>query len=446
MNLLRSKLFWVTAILVTFVGLIVSCTKSDSIIGGTAPTTNETDLLSLKTSSAPGIDGTIDPMWDNASKLEFTAQVPEPGNNLFSGYIGETFNGTIRSMYDDANIYFLVEITDNDKNIKSTPWYFNPSANVSGKTGWAQELNARAYNTNGQLTREGWGEDKFAMLWNIDNSTPKFVTQQCYASCHVFTPYFNYYTNVYTSNAASGNHYTNGTDEKIDMWWLHPNRGFAFGKLDDEYQDWAGGPAVTNITGGNANGRHFDDQVVDSISKLWPNRPVYSLDATQGSVNNRQTLKLDGNGASVTVPWWIIPNGTSDFLKASDTLAGGVAKKVTAVSSAGVLTYDGGTIDPNTGTDYQRIGDAVYGTIGPKCFPGVIVSPVLRGRADIDLSAVYTGGGWIYEFKRPLKTADALKQDINFTSLTDQPFGVAYWDRSNYQHGIKPGLVLKFQK
>jgi hypothetical protein len=157
-------------------------------------------------------------------------------------------------------------------------------------------------------------------------------------------------------------------------------------------------------------------------------------------------LKLDGTGATVTVPFYVIPNGTTDFLKIADTVTGGPAVKITGVSSTGVLTYAGGSIDPNTGTDYQRVGDPVYGDVGPKAIPGVIISPVKNGRADITMTSVYTGTGWIYEYKRLLKTGDVLKQDVDFSSLQDQPFGIAVWDRSNYQHGIQPNLLLKFKK
>jgi hypothetical protein len=58
----------------------------------------------------------------------------------------------------------------------------------------------------------------------------------------------------------------------------------------------------------------------------------------------------------------------------------------------------------------------------------------------------YTGTGWVLEFKRKLKTGDVLKQDIDFTSLQDQPFGMAIFNSANYQHGIQPNLLLKFQK
>lgn len=435
------KIYSIAILSILLAVVFLNCTKKDQVVAAT--TTNTTDLVSYKTSSAPVIDGTIDAIWDNAAKLEITPAVPDAGNGLFAGYIGQKFPATLRSMYDGTSIYFLAEVPDDQKNIKSSPWYFNTTTKL-----WAQEPTAKTFDANGVLTREGFGEDKFAMLWNVDNSTPKFSTQTCYASCHVFTPYLDYSVTpaVLKSNAASGNHYTNGADEKIDMWWGHPNRGFAFNKMDDNYQDWAGGPAITNLTGGNGNGRHFDDLVVSSTSATWPFRPVYTADATQGSISNRQSLKLNGTGTTVTVPLWVIPNSTDDFIKASDTLAGGAAVKITAISSDGVLTFADGTIDPNSSTDYQRLGSSANSEVGAKCFPGNIVAPVNNGRADIDMVAIYTGTGWIYEYKRLLKTNDVLKQDIDFSSLEDQPFGFAIWDKSNYQHGIQPNLMLKFQK
>lgn len=435
------KKYAVSAILIASVTTLMFCTKQNQIIDNSYSTDNQ--LISVKTATPPSIDGTIDDIWANASKLEIIPQVPDPGNNLFTGYIGNTYDAAVRSLYDNQNIYFLVEVKDNTRNVKLSPWYFNPVTKL-----WVQEPSSRTYNESGVLTREGWGEDKLAFQWNIDFSTPKFITQTCYASCHVFTPYLDYSTTpaVMKSNASSGNHYTNGVNEKIDMWWANPGRGLEFGKMDDNYQDWAGGPAVTNLTGGNANGRHYDDLVVSGLSANWPYRPNYTADATQGSINNRQSLKLNGNGATVSVPLFFKPNTSNyDFITIADTSTGN-AVKITGVSATGVLTYSGGTIDPNVGTDYQQIGDPVTGGEGAKCIPGVIISPVVNGRADIDCISVYTGSGWIYEIKRSLKTGDVLKQDIDFTSFDDQQFGMAVWNGSNYQHGIKPNLLLKFQK
>lgn len=453
MKLFQSKYLWVITSFVLFAGYWASCTKKDQVLtvgGDTTTTENTTDLLSLKTSAAPTIDGTIDAAWEKAAKLSILPQVPDPGNGLFAGYIGNTYNGTIRSMYDDQNIYFLLEVTDPTQSVNVVPWYFNPDLNIFGKsTGWQKEPSSRSFDVNGGLLREGFGEDKFAMLWNIDSSTSKFAAQSCYASCHIFTPYMDYSKNpaVYTANA-NGNHYTNAANEKIDMWWGrlgYMSKDASLQFVDDNYQDYAGGPAVSNLTGGNLNGRHVDGIYVDSAKTTpWPYGPHYTASPTQGEVNNSQNLKINGTGPTVAVPLWINPAFTSNnFILVGETTSG-VAKKVTAVDSTGALTLSDGTII-TPGADFQRSTSAT-GPTAKKSIPAYIAYPLLGGRADITCAAVYTGSGWIIEYSRKLKTADALKQDIDFSNFADQPFGIAYWDKSNYQHGIKPGLMLKFQK
>ena len=447
----QTRLFWILTSFVLFVGYWVSCTKHDQILTTNITSDNSTTLQSIKVTTAPVIDGKIDAAWDKATKLNILPTVPDPGNGLFAGYSGQQYPATIRSMYDDQNIYFLVEIKDATQSVNVAPWYFDPAKNVSGKTGWTKEPNSDSYDANGTLSRVGFGEDRVAMLWNIDNSTPKFISQTCYASCHIFTPYMDYSKNpaVYTANA-SGNHYTNGASEKIDMWWGrlgYMSKDASLHFMDDNYQDWAGGPTYTNVTGGNGNGRHVDGIYPSTkADTTWPYRPIYTTSPTQGEVNNSQSLKLDGTGAKVSVPIWVIPGaGSAGYILVADT-TGGNAKKVTAVSSTGVLTLsDGSTIDPNVGTDYQKSNGA-SGATAKNSIPGYIGVPLIGERADITGAAVYTGTGWIVEYKRALKTGDVLKQDIDFSSLQDQVFGVAIWNNSNYQHGIQPNLTLTFKK
>jgi hypothetical protein len=430
--------------------LLVQCTKSDQVLD-VPVALNGNELFSTKTTSAPTIDGVVDGAWANAQTLQITPAVPDAGNGLFTGYIGQQYPATIRSMYDNDNIYFLVEFPDATKSTNVSPWYFDPALNVAGKTGWAKEPSSRTFDGSGILTREGWGEDKIAMLWNIDKSTPKFITQTCYGSCHVFTPYMDYSQSpaVLVSNSASGNHYTNGPNEKIDMWWGRlgfMSRDATTNQMDDNYQDFAGGQAVTNLTGGNANGRHVDGIYPDGTkSATWPFRPNYTTSPTQGEVSNSQNLKLDGTGASVAVPIWVIKGSNTNFIMISDTVSG-TAKKVVGVSSAGVLTLsDATTIDPTATTDYTRSATA-NGPTAPKAIASLIAVPLIGSRADITCTAVYTGSGWVVEYKRKLKTGDLLNQDVDFSSLEDQPFGLAIWNSSNYQHGIQPNLVLKFKK
>ena len=452
MKMFQQKSFWILTSFILFVGYWISCTKHDQILTVNNTTDNSTILQSIKVTTPPTIDGTIDAAWDKATKMDVLPTVPDPGNGLFAGYSGQQYPATVRSMYDDQNIYFLVEIKDATQSVNTSPWFFNPAANVTGKTGWAKEPNSDTYDANGVLSRAGFGEDRLAMLWNIDNSTPKFISQTCYASCHIFTPYTDYSKNppVYTANA-SGNHYTNGASEKIDMWWGrlgYMSKDASLHFMDDNYQDWAGGPTYTNVTGGNGNGRHVDGIAPDgTFSATWPNRPNYTVSPIQGEVSNSQNLKLNGTGATVAVPIWVIPGAKSAvYILVADT-AGGNAKKVTQVDSTGVLTLsDGSTIDPNVGTDYQRTGDAATGLTAANSIPSLIGVPLIGGRADITGASVYTGTGWIVEYKRALKTADVLNQDIDFSSLQDQVFGMAIWNNSNYQHGIQPNLTLTFKK
>ena len=221
-NFMKKNTSGISVILILIVSMLLmtQCTKDDQVLDTPAALTGS-ELFSQFTNTAPTIDGTVDATWADAQKLAILPTVPDAGNGLFTGYIGQKYPATIRSMYDAQNIYFLLEYDDATKNTNVSPWYFDPALNVAGKTGWVKEPSAKTFDGSGILTREGWGEDKIAMLFNIDNSTPKFTTQTCYASCHVFTPYIDYSlaTPALVSNSASGNHYTNGPNEKIDMWW-----------------------------------------------------------------------------------------------------------------------------------------------------------------------------------------------------------------------------------
>lgn len=175
MKLFQQKSFWILTSVILSLGYWASCTKHDQIIVAGSAISTSTTLTSIKITTPPTIDGTIDASWDKATKLSVLPTVPDPGNGLFSGYSGQQYPATVRSMYDNQNIYFLVEVQDATQSVNVSPWYFDPTANVPGKTGWAKEPNSDTYDANGVLTRAGMGEDRVAMLWNIDNSTPKLL-------------------------------------------------------------------------------------------------------------------------------------------------------------------------------------------------------------------------------------------------------------------------------
>ena len=387
------------------------CRQDDQILGldTTAP---GNELVSVKVTSAPGIDGTIDAIWDQATKLTVETKVPNPGNYLFAGYVGNTATVSLRSLYDNENIYFLVEWDDPTASVVDRPWYFNPTTKA-----WAREDNKPVFNTTtGVMTREAFNEDKLGFLWNI--STYDFPAKTCYASCHLNVASIDPATGK-TLPATGGNHWTNNVNERIDMWHYHLMKDQPYDQLSDEYQDWNNGAI-------NGNGRKRDSQVA----------------ATDGVVTNSQTLTITGKTTTMAVPKWVVPNATDrNFILVSETTSG-IAKLVTAVDSNGVLTYDGGTIDPNIGTDYQQIGAGH----GPKRIASSLISPMTGNRADITAKSIHTGSGWVIEIKRALKTGDKENQDVDFSSLEDQPFGIATFERADIAHALKPNLLLKFQK
>lgn len=395
------KKFVVISLLIVTVTILVYCTKRNQIIEEEVSSAGN-ELVSIKTPTAPTIDGTIDVMWENSPKLEFSAEVPEVSGDIFRSYVGNVISSvTLRSAYDADNIYFLAEWMDPTKSLNRMPWYFDPTTHK-----WAQEDEFPTFSSTGTITRGAFFEDQFGMQWNINNSVMGWISSTCYKSCHTGLP----------ETDGSGRHYTNSPTEMIDLWHWKAVRGGTNGGFQTDDQ---------RMTNTYPNGRGGD-----------PGTQAYS--------NNTQNLVITGSSPAITVsvPKYVIPGRTNNYWILGTEVTNGTAKLVTAVASDGVLTLnDAATIDPNVGTDYQRVGAGV----GPKAIASVVITSYTGSRGDISANATHTGSGWVLEFKRALKTTDAVN-DIDFSSLADQYFGCSIFNNADIAHAIKPNLVLKFQK
>ena len=344
-------------------------------------------------------------MWDSHPKLQFSTSVPEVTGDVFRGYTGNIIPSvTMRSAYDATNIYFLVEWVDPTESLKRNPWYFNPTTKK-----WAQELGTFTFNANGSIARLPFYEDKLSMLWNINNSVTGWNSATCYKSCHTGLP----------ASDGSSKHFTNFSTERIDMW------------------HWK------SVRGGVNAGFQVHDQVQNNT---YPNGRTSDA-GSDVYLNNTQKLTSTGPLALlVDVPKFVVPTKTNyGWIYTNDP----DIKTVTAVSDDGQLTLNDGTIiDPNIGTDYQRVGDPKTGGVGPKAVPGLTLNPAGYGGSmgDISCKSSYTAGkGWTLEISRLLKTAD-VAADVDFSALTDQYFGFAIFENAQIAHSIKPNLILKFQK
>ena len=398
-NLKISLLF---SFIIMLVVTLSYCKLDDQVLGGEVTTISPTTLLAQKVANAPALDGVVDPMWDNVPKLVFETAVPDPGGDLFRGYVGFLIpTVTMRSVYDAENIYFLAEWPDPTESLIREPWYFDPATKS-----WNEESGNPTFSASGAITRQAFYEDKAAMLWNIEKSVSGWDNGTCYKSCH---------TGMSQADGFA-RHRTNNANERIDMWhWKSVRGGQNFGQFDDQYQDNT-----------YPNGRKNDA-------------------GTGGPTNNTQSLAITGSGSAtkVAVPKYVIPNRVNYNWILGTEISDGTAKLITAVDTAGVLTLsDGTTIDPNTDTEFQRKGAGV----GSKVIPYIYISPFVGSRGDVTCKATHTGTGWVLEYKRALKTADAERKDIDFSSLEDQSFGFAIFENAQIAHSIKPNLVLKFQK
>lgn len=411
MKLFQSKTLWVITSFVLFAGYWVSCTKKDQILNIGDPSESTGELQSIKAAAAPTLDGTVDASWASSPKLTTTVTVPDPGNDYFKGYVGNTITVTMRSMYDASKIYFLAEWNDAAKSLNRDPWYFDPATKT-----WKEENRKPTFDAGGVKTRDAFYEDKFAMLWNVNNSVPEFNSAGCYATCHTSL-------DPLTHGGATGRHFTANSSSFLDMWhWKSVRTGFPSNQVDDQLQN----NTEFDLEDG---GRHGDPKV------------------SGGYADNVQTLPVTGGttGQTMKVPKYFVPGSANYYWVLKSDQVSGTAKLITGVDVNGILTYNGGTIDPNTDIEFQRKGE----TTGSKCMPSVCdVAPFVGDRGDIDATAIYTGNGWILEFSRNLVTPSgaAGNSDVQFDITNDYVFGIAVFDNAAIAHAINSKLTLKFQK
>jgi hypothetical protein len=417
---MNNRKVWVIMGLIILPAMLLTfCTKKNQVLD-TSTTTTPTILTaakgtaSLQPQGGTAWDGSIQSVWNNATKLTMHAVVPELGNNTFTGFVGNATDVTMRSLYDGSNIYFLVEWNTNQKNVASAPWYYSPAQRL-----WLQEKGAPVINADNTTFRPAFIQDQFVVIFNIANSCPTFNTLSCYATCHANSSFGG------AVAPDGGVMRTGGPTEFLDCWRARMLQVVNANQANDAFLDWGNGTL-------NQNEVHNDLQA----------------STADGGFSNKQTLKITGTSTKVSVPWWLIPAGaySNGAMMQSDTLAGGKAVKVVAVDSNGVLTLANSTvIDPRTaasGTNYQQVGNGD----GPNCIPGSFVSLYSGSRGDVTANAFFTGTGWRLLLKRALKTTD-VGNDADFSSLADQAFGIGVmFNGADNEHAIVNGLTLHFNK
>jgi Ethylbenzene dehydrogenase len=154
-------------------------------------------VTALKVPNAPDLAaGAADPTWAKAQALS----VLLAGGTNFKD--GKT-TATIRVLYAGDMLYMLVQYDDATESVRRSPYQKQPD----GSWKKVSDPDDKGGDNN------KFYEDKFALIWNIDNSIKGFSQMACMAACHMGEPGKPY-----------GNKYTASKGELGDIWHMKAHR------------------------------------------------------------------------------------------------------------------------------------------------------------------------------------------------------------------------------
>ena len=245
-----------TALLASAIALLFGCATDQETVPPNV-------LLAAKVSAAPKLDGVADdPVWARARPL--TVKLSDGAN--FGGK-GET-TATLKAVYSGDTIYFLVQYADPTDSVRRGP--FQKQADGT----WKKLADPGDKGGDDNV----YYEDKWAMIWNINNSVAGFNEQGCTVLCHAGEPGKPY-----------GNKYTSKEGEIADMWHMKGGRTAPLGHVDDQYVDHTRYDAKENPNAGR---------------KSDPGGPEYQ---GFGLVNGQpQFMHKDGRPANARGPYYIV--------------------------------------------------------------------------------------------------------------------------------------------
>ena len=230
-------------------------------------------LAAAKADKAPTLDGQVEDVWGKAKPV--TIHVNGGINK------GET-DVTMKALYTQDTIYFLAQYKDPTESLRRQPWVKQQDGS------WKALPGSEAY------------EDKFALIWNVNNSIKGFSEQGCAVTCHATTP-----------GRDRPLKYTNADGEIGDTWHMKIVRTNPVGQVDDQYVD--------NDTKAAEAGRKSDPKTAGGYSdnkKEGQNTPVYAPP-----------------GYKPAPPYWIMDSEKTPFddskFKAGDEVAGIVIAQIT---------------------------------------------------------------------------------------------------------------------
>lgn len=187
-----------------------------TVFAFTGCTTNQdqatTNVLTAnKAASAPSLSaGAGDAVWAAAAPIK----VELSGGENFGGKGSTT--ATLKAVYVGDTLYMLVQYADPTNSQRRGP--FQKQADGS----WKKLVDPADKGGDDNV----YYEDKWAMIWPINNSVKGFNETGCGVACHAGEEGKPY-----------GNKYTSTAGELADMWHMKGSRTAPLGKVHDQYLD-----------------------------------------------------------------------------------------------------------------------------------------------------------------------------------------------------------------
>ena len=246
---MRMKLTLSATALAAALSGLAGCTATQE---AAAPNT----LVAVKAATAPNMNaGANDPVWAQARALS----VPLSGGVNFGGK-GET-TATLKAAYAGDMLYMLVQYKDPTDSRRRGP--YQKQADGS----WKKLVDPADKGGDDNV----YYEDKWAMLWPINNSVKGFENKGCAVMCHT------------GEGKPFGNKYTRTEGEISDMWHMKGSRTAApFGYVDDQYADHTRYDAKTSPNAGRKSdpgGPEYSGFALENGKPKFMNRDTKAANA-----------------------------------------------------------------------------------------------------------------------------------------------------------------------
>ncbi|HEX2996677.1 MAG TPA: ethylbenzene dehydrogenase-related protein [Anaerolineales bacterium] len=237
----------------------------------TTPTSTapEGTLAAYSVDTVPTLDGVADDeAWANAPEL--TIPVTGGANNFST-------DAKLKAVYSGDTVYFLLSYADPTESWLRAPW----QKQDDGSWATVKDPNDKGGDNNIAY------EDKFAMIWSIDNSIQGFETSGCFVACHAgensdVKPY--------------GNKYTNSEGELGDIWHWKSVRND--GQVDDQYLDSTRFDAQNAKEAGrksdaNDGGGYVNNATEDGTVPAFTSPAVDTTTGAPGYILDSEKMPLD---------------------------------------------------------------------------------------------------------------------------------------------------------